>query len=1620
MFTHLNRTAGVHILPPALRRLLRAFVAVLGRITPPRPTRLAPAALLAMALCGAWASPWSAAAEQSVFAVGSNHSGQCDVSGWSGITSVAVGGIHVAGLKSDGTVVAAGDQQFGRCNVSEWRNVTAIAAGNFHTAGLRSDGTVVVSSAFGGNVSGWRGITAIAAGYCHTVGLKGDGTVVVAGDNEFGQAEVSEWTGITAIAAGDYTTVGLRSDGTVVATGQNDYGQCNVAAWSGIAAISACYRKTVGLRGDGTVVAVGRSDFGQCDVSGWSGIVAIAAGGFHTVGLKGDGSVVARGRARAGAGGVEDWREITAIAAGFANTLGLRNPGPPAQLAFRTQPATCSAGASITPAVQVDVRDTRGFLSVGANNLVTLALGENPGGANLSGTCTVAAVNGIATFPDVRVDEPGSGYALVATSPGLVGAESASFGVSLPPAQLRFSVEPADATAGTSISPAVQVTLLDAEGNLTLGTSPVTVTLAANPVGGTLSGTHTANAVNGVAAFPDLSVDRSADGYTLMATAAGVPAAISADFSIVPGSATQLTFTTQPTDTPAAAVITPPIQVAVQDLFGNTVPDATDAITVDIGTNPAAGTLSGARTTNAVSGLAVFGDLSIDRVGAGYTLTASAAGLAGVTSAAFQITDSTPSLAAQPDRAGAEGDTIELQLSGAEDADGDALTWSASGLPPGLTLSAAGLVTGTLAPTAAGGSPYTVTVTVSDDTPGGPGGDSVSQTFTWTVTDVDTTPTLAAQQPRENIEGEDVDLQMAGAVDPDNDPLAWSATGLPPGLSISAGGRIAGTLPYTAAADSPYSVTVTVTDDTPGGAAGDTASQSFTWTVRRPTITVTAPNGGDTWTIGSSVTVSWIHTGVFDTVKVQLSRDGGATWQTLSHSAPNRGTLTRAISGPATSAALVRVSGANDVSVSDTSDAPFTILKEYGVSPAAFKIADGVAPAGGPVALPIRYSAQGGDVAIAVLDLIFDPTQLTFVRVTSATPGVTVAASARAPGRVRVVIRDFPPSAWDWVTIAVPQFRAADSVVPSGSTEVKVVLPGTLAPGVEVSPPIGSLLRASATWSRVRFGADGDLNHNGLIDVGDVQVMVNVLIGDLEFDPAEHDLNGNTVLDAGDLQAVVNLYLGSTLGATAAADVPTDALSPQDASTSILLGFRTGDVPLTAIAFDLKQGALVSSVALSTSRADLRVSKSMMPDGRLRVLLYSNNCTPLPTIASFRLGLASSVANLVPLRPSTAGSIGADGARPDGALSVAEFVPAAPAALRLVSSVQTAVVLAWNAVAGATGLELERKGSTGSFARIAAPATTARSYTDRSVSAGTSYTYRLRAANGQVVSAYSSELPVTIPCAAPRGLSARANSTAEVLLSWTGVTGATTYEVFRSGSEGWAAVPLASVSAANGATQHYRDTRLGGATGAISYRVRARNRAGVSPHSNVATLVVLPAPMGLIARAVSSTQVDLAWSFAAGVACLRFSIERSLDGGARWSPLGSAPAGATGAYSDRIARPGAIRYRVSAVNAGGHSSYALANITVMAAPTALKVGVLPGRQAKLEWVVTSTGQSGFRIERFDGSALTPSATIAVAGATTTTKTLVLPAGRYAFTVRAIYGSISTSSPSNKVGGIIIR
>ncbi|MBN1808144.1 MAG: hypothetical protein JW909_03685 [Planctomycetes bacterium] len=287
---------------------------------------------------------------------------------------------------------------------------------------------------------------------------------------------------------------------------------------------------------------------------------------------------------------------------------------------FEVEPTTVGTGLIISPAVKVALKDTFGDTLLSANNTVTLSIGNNPSAGTLSGTVTAAAVNGVATFSNLSIDEVGAGYTLYADCGTLTQIESTSFNVTN---KLVITVQPADAAAGDNLT--VEVTVQDETGATVTGATPmITLALEDNPGETTLSGTTSVAAVAGVATFDAAHVSVAADGYTLVATATGYgPSVKSAAFDISPAAYSGLEFGVEPSDVAPFEAITPAVRVDAVDAYGNIVPTATGTITMCIESDPAGyATLLGTLTAALVNGSATFSNLSIDAFGEGFSLEA--------------------------------------------------------------------------------------------------------------------------------------------------------------------------------------------------------------------------------------------------------------------------------------------------------------------------------------------------------------------------------------------------------------------------------------------------------------------------------------------------------------------------------------------------------------------------------------------------------------------------------------------------------------------------------------------------------------------------------------------------------------------------------------------------------------------------------------------------------------------------------------------------------------------------------------------------------------------------------------------------------------------------------------
>jgi hypothetical protein len=221
---------------------------------------------------------------------------------------------------------------------------------------------------------------------------------------------------------------------------------------------------------------------------------------------------------------------------------------------------------------------------------------------------------------------------------------SGCINVTLPlAAKLAFTTQPPSGSVSGSVFSAT-VSVEDAGGNVvTTDNSNVTIALAGGTLGANLGGILTVQAVNGVATFSGLSVDKAGTGYSLHATDASLTAADSSAFAIVAGTAANIAFTQQPVDTTAGATnagaSSGGIVATVTDGAGN--PVAGESVALGVASGPAAAftSITSPQTTDA-SGNATFADAVLTVAGT-YTLGA-ADGALGATSNSFNIAAASP------------------------------------------------------------------------------------------------------------------------------------------------------------------------------------------------------------------------------------------------------------------------------------------------------------------------------------------------------------------------------------------------------------------------------------------------------------------------------------------------------------------------------------------------------------------------------------------------------------------------------------------------------------------------------------------------------------------------------------------------------------------------------------------------------------------------------------------------------------------------------------------------------------------------------------------------------------------------------------------------------------------
>jgi hypothetical protein len=99
-----------------------------------------------------------------------------------------------------------------------------------------------------------------------------------------------------------------------------------------------------------------------------------------------------------------------------------------------------------------------------------------------------------------------------------------------------------------------------------------------------------------------------------------------------------------------------------------------------------------------------------------------------------------------------------------------------------------------------------------------------------------------------------------------------------------------------------------------------------------PSITITSPNGGESWVVGQTYSITWSSSNIVGNVKIEYCRDyPSGSWVALIDDKANSGSYSWHVTSSRTQTARVRISNLDEPSVYDVSDENFALTDAWTV-----------------------------------------------------------------------------------------------------------------------------------------------------------------------------------------------------------------------------------------------------------------------------------------------------------------------------------------------------------------------------------------------------------------------------------------------------------------------------------------------------------------------------------------------------------------------------------------------------------------------------------------------------------------------------------------------------------------
>ena len=361
-------------------------------------------------------------------------------------------------------------------------------------------------------------------------------------------------------------------------------------------------------------------------------------------------------------------------------------------------------------------------------------------------------------------------------------------------------------------------------------------------------------------------------------------------------------------------------------------------------------------------------------------------------------------------------------------------------------------------------------------------------------------------------------------------------------------------------------------------------------------------------------------------------------------------------------------------------------------------------------------------------------------------------------------------------------------------------------------------------------------------------------------------------------------------------------------------------------------------------------------------------------------------------------------------------IPAAPRVTIGNSSASGKPQLTWAAVDGAAKYEIYRstQQSTG-FTLLGT--TTSTNYVNTGAAVGKTYYYKVRALNVDgAAGAYSSTVSGAAKAVAPAAptVTMTYSDSGKPKLTWSAVSGAASYRVYRSESRGTGYSLL-------GTTTSTSYVNTGAAVGkTYYYRVKAVNSAGTSAYSNIVSGTArTPAPAAPVLKGGTSSasgKPQLTWAAVDGAA--KYDVYRSNSADGTFSKVGSTD-------KTTYVNTGAVQgvtyfYKIRAVGASGASGFsntvAIHVAGVIKAPAAVVLSGIKADAAGITvtWKTTANADT-YNVLRRDASNTAWKVIARGVSGTSYKDTTVARGVMYSYTVQGVAADGVTTGPYDTTG-----